>query len=160
MGEHKEVPRPNSFGRYAVRPYSILFPIAVVSGLGPYNGFTGLERARVAQLIRWAAREGLVAPPAWCSVCGACVGPLHSHCENYYEPLDLHAICVSCHFKLHRRFRSPRPWRNLVDQYSCDGSWFSTLSLTPIDMAAALRAEFGEPVTDMGHHLDIKRFGR
>ena len=38
--------------------------------LGPYNGFSGLERARGWQLTRWAVLAGAIARPVSCSICG------------------------------------------------------------------------------------------
>jgi len=132
-----------------VQGRSVPLPLDRRGRLGPYNGFTGLERARGAQIIRWAKSVGLVSAPSSCSVCGVRAARMHLHCENYYEPLDVHPICVSCHVKLHQRFRSPKPWRALVALHGDESAWFSVLSLTPIDMAAELRAEFGSPATDI-----------
>ena len=98
--------------------------------------------------MRWAQRAGLLPVASSCSICGA-EQRLQFHSENYYDPLHPHAVCGSCHMKLHRRFRSPTPWLRLVERYANDESWFAELHLTPIDLAAALVAEHGEAVTHL-----------
>lgn len=117
--------------------------------LGPYNGFTGLERARGAQLTRWAVLAGLIERPASCSICGALSGRLQHHSENYYDPLHPYPVCMSCHMKLHRRFRVPGPWASLIERHAWAGSWFAELSMAPIDIAAMVRGRHGEAITDV-----------
>ena len=82
--------------------------------LGPYNGFTGLERARGAQLTWWAIKTGVLPSSTICSICLSREGRLQYHSEDYYDPLHPHAIRVGCHLTLHRRFRSPRAWQRLA----------------------------------------------
>jgi hypothetical protein len=124
----------------AIPPYR--YPL-----LGSYNGFTGLERARSAQLTRWAMIAGVLPRQTRCSICGAESRSIQFHSENYYDPLALFAVCQSCHRLLHRRFRAPEAWTELVARHAGDGAWFSDLRLAPIDLAADLRREHGESIT-------------
>jgi hypothetical protein len=117
--------------------------------LGPYNGFTGLERARGAQLMWWAIAAGVLPKPTSCSICQAIQGRFQYHSEDYYDPLHPHAICVSCHMSLHRRFRSPRSWLKLVAANMREGAWFVGLRLEPVDFAGELRRTHGMRVADI-----------
>jgi len=117
--------------------------------LGPYNGFSGLERARGHQLTAWAVRAGLLPTPDRCSICEVASERRHYHSENYYDPLHAYPICSKCHMALHRRFRSPDRWLALVERHGRAGAWFSQLSLEPVDLAAELRRADREAIADI-----------
>jgi hypothetical protein len=118
--------------------------------LGSYNGFTGLERARGARVIWWAVAVRLIAPPAFCSICGVSEPPLQYHSENYYDPLHPYPICRACHSRLHGRFRATSAWIQWIEKHAQPGSWFAALHLEPIDLASRLRTEHGDRVADIG----------
>jgi len=128
----------------AVRIPAWRYPLLV-----PYNGFTGLERARGAQLIWWAVKAGILQKSDRCSICGKPPSRLQFHSEDYYDPLHPHAICATCHMLLHRRFRSPAPWQTLVAKHARAGAWFMDLDLTPINLASELRGLHGEETADI-----------
>lgn len=117
--------------------------------LGPYNGFTGLERARGAQLTWWALKARILPNPDHCSVCSKPPPRLQVHNEDYYDPLQVYAVCPACHMTLHRRFRSPAAWEALVVAHTREDAWFVKLSPTPIDLAAKLRQQRGQQITDI-----------
>jgi hypothetical protein len=50
-------------------------------------------------------------------MCGQTKGMLHYHLEDYSTPfVDLRAICVGCHMRLHIRFEYPNLWKqHLLD---------------------------------------------
>lgn len=51
-----------------------------------------------------AVRDKRIIKPEICSVCGDKT-KLHGHHEDYYKPLDVIWVCVSCHGKLHRKYK-------------------------------------------------------
>lgn len=132
-----------------MRRRSVPLPVYRFSLLGPYNGFSGLERARGWQLTHWAVLVGLLPPPASCSICGAQRARLQYHSEDYYEPLRPFPICARCHLALHRRFRAPDPWKRLTVQHSGVGTWFGSLELRPVNLAQSVRDQRGDEVTDV-----------
>jgi hypothetical protein len=50
---------------------------------------------------------------------------------------------------LHRRFNAPLPWLELIEQHTGAGAWFAQLSLRRVDLAQALRDEWGEKIADV-----------
>lgn len=82
--------------------------------MGPYNAFTGTQRAAAQTWLRrqWAA--GVVPRPAKCCACGQTGGEIQSHAEDYSAPFGPHIyaypLCVVCHGALHYRFRWPIGW--------------------------------------------------
>lgn len=101
----------------------------------PYNGASGAERIRGWQVVRIAARLGLIEQPRACSVCGR-RSSIHRHSELYGRPLLAKPICKSCHFHVHRRFRSPDEWQAFLSRHS--QGWVSRLPLRELDRDKAL----------------------
>lgn len=80
----------------------------------PYNGVTGKLRILAWQKIQIACRNGWMPWPSQCSVCGR-GDKLHHHTENYLRPIFSLSICMSCHFRLHRRFQSSVAWLQFLE---------------------------------------------
>jgi hypothetical protein len=93
--------------------------------------------------------RGLIAPPSFCSICGAGEPPLQYHSENYYDPLHPYPICRACHSRVHGRFRATSAWRRWAEKCARPGSWFASLQLEPVDLASRVRAERGEVIADI-----------
>src|SRR5687768_16119563 len=68
----------------------------------PYNGYTGGERRRGAQLLRYHVLNGWVLPPTTCSVTGAREN-LKFHNETYDRPWTAWVVSRRAHYFLHRR---------------------------------------------------------
>ena len=82
-----------------------------------YNGFSAQFRQKQYDkkkvLIASGEMEDWSKQP--CEICG--LEPkrgslIMGHCEDYNDLYDNHAVCVECHMKLHRRFKSPLIWIN------------------------------------------------
>lgn len=140
---------------------NIPLPVWTWPLLGPYNGFTGIERIQGWQLTRWAINVGILRDAYICSVTGRVSDfPMGMHNENYYDPLGPKPICKEAHIKLHRRFKDPKPWEALVEKYwaSAQDPWFVHLPMEEPNMAASLRrkgvkggdAMMGRMVEDLG----------
>lgn len=115
-------------------------PASSLGELGEYNGFTGLERTRTANLSLWLEGRGVTPRPATCEVCGK--DAKHEHAEDYYDLATWVGLCVSCHVNaLHRRFDQPARWAALLDKYLIPaGHWTRLVSPVPFDMAALARS--------------------
>jgi hypothetical protein len=83
---------------------------------GPYNGATGAERVIGWQKLQIACRRGWMPWPTLCSICGH-DRHIGYHVENYFRSLFAHAVCKSCHFHIHRRFRSPDAWQVFIGRF-------------------------------------------
>lgn len=117
--------------------------------LQTYNGFTSQERVRGWQLLWLLIDLGLLPLPTKCSITGSIDRPTY-HGENYYDPCSSFPVSAGVHRILHRRFRDPDPWRQLVDAHTVTGDeWFCALSLERIDLAADLRARHGPGIVDI-----------
>lgn len=114
--------------------------------LGPYNGFTGIERIQCWQLSLWAIRIGAIRTPSICSISGA-VGvygrDIHYHNENYYDPLGPHQIHKNIHRTLHMRFSYPHMWNEVLLRYgnATGETWFKNLPMREVNLAAKLRSK-------------------
>lgn len=104
---------------------------------GPYNGATGQERVAGWQKIRLAELFGWLIRPQSCSICQGS-RRLHHHTENYFRPMCVHAVCQTCHFCLHRRFRSPDRWLTMIADVPASGDWASCIALSELTREAAM----------------------
>lgn len=104
---------------------------------GPYNGATGAERVAGWQKLQIAFRQGWMSRPTSCSICGG-HGTLHCHTEIYFRPILSKPICQSCHFRLHRRFRSPDAWRDFLVVSAPTDAWAVSISSAELTLAEAL----------------------
>lgn len=102
----------------------------------PYNAHFGAERVFGWQKMMIAERLGLMAKRGTCSVCRSRPAD-HRHTEIYLRPMVSPAICRSCHFQVHRRFREPASWRSFVDQMAHASDWISDLRTFELDRAQA-----------------------
>lgn len=103
---------------------------------GWYNGFTMAERRVVNPLFRAALARGFLDAPQTCSICGimqSAVAPIRMewHLEDYRHYLRPYAICHSCHWTLHSRFKHPRRWARLIARHS-DVNWVQNLTMDPL----------------------------
>lgn len=103
---------------------------------GPYNGATGAERVLGWQKLVTACRAGWLPWPHECSICGRDRN-LHQHSENYFRPLVVEAVCRSCHFRVHDRFKRPEPWQELVDRYRLRCAWVASIGVIELSRAQA-----------------------
>lgn len=78
-----------------------------------YNGFTGLQRQKVFDILKYLRDKGQV---SWadktCEMCGCTDGMIMAHSENYFDWLNFKIVCVECHMKIHGRFKA---WSGWVD---------------------------------------------
>lgn len=117
--------------------------------LASYAGFTSEERIRAWQLQWLLVDLGFFNRPTRCSITGS-TDRVGLHDENYHEPWIAFPISASAHSTLHRRFKSPQPWLDLVAKHRSNGDeWFCHLSLEPLDLAAELRHRHGPGVTNI-----------
>jgi hypothetical protein len=103
-----------------------------------YNGASGDERVAAWQRVRVAELLGWLVRPASCSICDG-GQRLHFHAENYFRPMCVRAVCQQCHFTLHRRFRHPARWEELLDGAVASARWAREISLTELSRDEALR---------------------
>jgi hypothetical protein len=123
-----------------IRPSSIDPPTASALGQkGEYNGFTGRERDRTAELSKRLIKEGATIRYATCDICGAIAD--HEHAENYYDLTRWIGMCKQCHVHaLHKRFTNPRKWSALLDLHELpETHWSRLVSPRPFDLAQLLR---------------------
>ena len=115
---------------------------------GAYNGFTGRERYRTADLSNWLARIGCTKRPATCDICRAPADD--EHAEDYYDLTSWIGPCRRCHRSaLHGRFVRPAKWFDLLDASEVpEGHWARLVSQEPFDLAGLLRQR--------GHEEPIK----
>jgi hypothetical protein len=101
--------------------------------LGPYNGFSGCQRALVDRMIKVAIKERFLPFPQQCSICGAIKGRIDYHNEDYGRPFKTIAICQRCHLALHNRRRSTgwaAKWERLVKQFGDGTKWFEAIGIS------------------------------
>lgn len=112
----------------------------------PYNGSTGPERVSGWQKLIIAERLGLLGPRGHCSLCDG--GPAEQmHTELYARPILSSAVCRSCHYRVHRRFRDMRGWQAFLTTFKLDAHhWAKSLWLSELSRAAAL---------EIAQHADI-----
>lgn len=103
----------------------------------PYNGATGQERVAGWQLVHLAEQLGWLVRPRSCSICQES-RRLHLHTENYFRPMRVRPVCQTCHFCLHRRFRSPDRWLTLIAKVPASGKWAARILLTELTREAAI----------------------
>ncbi len=104
---------------------------------GPYNGATGQERVAGWQLVHLAELLGWLVRPRSCSVCQDS-RRLHLHTENYFRPMCVRTVCQTCHFCLHRRFRSPGRWLAMAAGAPASGDWARRIALSELTREAAM----------------------
>lgn len=132
--------------------------------LRDYNGFSGIERIRGWQLIKWLEMVGMKdrASDQRCQVTGLYTkdspggrDPVVYHSENYYAPWEQNYYLLrSVHFKLHNRFKSPEEWKNYLvkDLQVWDASkqkWLFKLPAEEVDFADILRDRYGQTTDNM-----------
>jgi len=107
---------------------------------GAYNGFSGRERSRTADLSNWLAKVGSTERPNICDICGTPADD--EHAEDYYNLTSWVGLCRRCHRTiLHGRFARPEHWLALLDRYEVpEGHWSRLVSSEPFDLAALLRS--------------------
>lgn len=110
-----------------------------MSGIGWYNGWDPQERTAVTPVQKQALKDGRLARPTHCSLCG-CEGSrdwraqdaVWLHSEDYGNPLDVYHLCRRCHRILHERFDNPAPWLALISAHERGGTeWFENLTMDP-----------------------------
>lgn len=117
---------------------------------GPYNGFSSEERIRGWQVSWWLRERGHLPPfkALTCSICRA-GNFVNVHLEDYFDPYQGGiALCGHCHRALHRRFKNPDGWRNVLLRNGCDLEVWAE-RLTPAedaDLATFQVGEYGEIV--------------
>lgn len=107
---------------------------------GEYNGFTGRERDRTADVSKALIARGATTRHATCDICG--VPAAHEHAEDYYDLTRWIGMCVQCHVHtLHKRFTNPRKWSALLDLHELPPQhWARLVSPEPFDLAELLRS--------------------
>ena len=124
--------------------------------LPEYNGFTHEERVRGWQLHWQLIEDGQLPPATTCCISKASY-KVQYHSENYYEPWNPYPISQPIHLALHRRFSVPEAWKSIVEQYSVTGQeWYALLEITPINLAAELRAAHGFQIADIFDRIPEK----
>lgn len=82
--------------------------------MGPYNGFTGEQRARAQRWINQQLAAGKLLIPSHCCACVQTTGRIDFHAEDYGEPFGTRTVayplCFLCHMMLHRRFKCGAAW--------------------------------------------------
>lgn len=115
-------------------------------GDNAHNGFTGAERRKGDQVLQVLRRNGLIAAPERCDICGA-TSRIGFHGEDYFDPFSYAVLCFPCHMALHRRFKSSEKWQALLDRHS-ESPWiedYRTLPLEEYDLAGWLRMNTDGP---------------
>ncbi len=114
---------------------------------GPYNGATGEERVAVWQKMEIAWRNGWTRRPSRCSIC-ARTSHLAMHQEVYFRGFYAFAVCRSCHFRVHRRFREPDNWQQLLLTHPT--VWAAQLLLVELTRQQSLAlAQLRHPLPDI-----------
>lgn len=108
----------------------------------PYNGATGQERVAGWQLVRVAELQGWLVRSSSCSICEG-RERLHLHTENYFRPMRVRSVCQQCHFCLHRRFRHPARWLQLLHDAARSAGWAREIGLDELSRSEALRLARG-----------------
>jgi hypothetical protein len=80
----------------------------------PYNGFSGGERIRGWQLLRFYELNGWLRYPAVCWVAGQCVGVV-LHNEDYFRPWEALPVSRRAHLLIHTRMRYRRAWQSFLE---------------------------------------------
>ena len=99
--------------------------------LGPYNGFSGEQRAIADRKIKVAIELGLIPKAKECSIAGTEGDRIDYHNEDYGRPLRTVAICQKCHLALHNRHRSAgwaANWEKRVKAHGDGTKWFERIS--------------------------------
>lgn len=63
--------------------------------------FSGDYRVKQSEILRRAISIGKVKPPTACNRCGQTNGVLHTHIEDYDNPLEYEPLCIVCHIAHH-----------------------------------------------------------
>ncbi len=81
-----------------------------------YNGFSGSERlAKLREMHRKFPNRSHPYYRGPCDMCGNSDSPVMPHSEDYSRPYRwerpwMYAVCRTCHYHLHMRFRRPWAW--------------------------------------------------
>lgn len=115
----------------------------------PYNGFSGVERLHLWQLVRWLEAQQALPPMEQCDICRS-NARLQRHSENYYNPLQAAVVCGACHRIVHLRFWRWREWQELCRRHDpAGGKWFSMLEFVQPDVSSYLRTRIGPEVSNL-----------
>ncbi len=116
----------------------------------PYNGFSGVERLHLWQLVRWLEAQGALAMPDRCDICSS-GHRVQRHSENYYDPQRAAFLCGSCHRLIHLRYWGRwEEWKAVCKQHDPrEERWFSMLQPDQPDIAALLRSRYGHQVANL-----------
>lgn len=81
-----------------------------------YNGFSGSERlAKLREMHRKFPNRSHPYYRGPCDMCGDSDSPVMPHSEDYSRPYRwerpwMYAVCRTCHYRLHIRFKNPSAW--------------------------------------------------
>jgi len=121
--------------------------------LKSYNGFSGEERARGWQAVRWLQAAGVMPENDPCDICGETEKPRDYHSEDYYNILSAAYLCKRCHSAIHTRFKNPdNLWHILQTQRTSPvETWYDMLLNDEhgMDLAAHQRAKYGPDVQNL-----------
>lgn len=91
--------------------------------LGPYKGFSGLQRMACQTLILRAVSDGLIPPAVKCARCGQTEGTIQYHNENYDQYLDVERLCIRCHLVHHSVRRCPVAVTKYFEEVAAGKMW-------------------------------------
>jgi hypothetical protein len=101
--------------------------------MGPYNGFSGAQRARAERWINREINAGRLVWPTACVICGRTDCLYQFHAEDYGEPFGPHVVqfgvCIRCHQWIHRREAKPVGYAAYVDEVTSEARPGSNPSL-------------------------------
>ncbi|WP_447931861.1 hypothetical protein [Sphingopyxis fribergensis] len=103
---------------------------------GPFNGATGMERVRGWQKLQIANRLGLFAWPTVCSICRHDRN-IGLHAEIYSRVFTSKAVCRSCHFHIHKRFKRPDLWAAKLADFPNAEDWVRALRTVELSRSEA-----------------------
>jgi len=72
------------------------------------------EKIKARDIINNAIRDGKLARPKVCSICGALGVSIYAHHSDYSKPLEVVWVCKSCHWKIHRLLNAMERFINIV----------------------------------------------
>lgn len=92
---------------FTIEPFPVGTPTPKVRSVTPlidYNGFTGHERSRTWEVVKWLMAGERMPRPATCDLCNSSADQYHA--ENYFDFATYVSVCRSCHGKVHNRLRN------------------------------------------------------
>lgn len=137
---------PRRFISFLKLPAGRIPKLKPVSVTTEYNGFSRLERGRTSALAAWLAKNGCIAAPTLCDVCGtlACA----HHAEDYFALATWIDVCPGCHMRLHKRYEQRDAWLKSLDRFEVvDRHWARLVSPERFDLAGFLRGRGSQEPT-------------